>query len=189
VIVVFLAEFLRGFGSDGGSGKMPVKDLARASSSVPQAMLCGATLMLFFATRVPQAGGAPRDRSISSTKNNKRARILVADDDPSIRELLKDELSEAGYEVEVAVDGVDALERLRRHPHDAAILDLLMPKMSGWRVWDELKLDPALRDVAVVIYTGTGLSSGAVGPAPVVAKSSPLDTLLLALEAALLRND
>jgi DNA-binding response OmpR family regulator len=60
-----------------------------------------------------------------------RARILLADDDERIAESFATILRHAGYEVVVARDGVEAVERARERPLDAAILDLVMPRLDG----------------------------------------------------------
>ena len=61
-------------------------------------------------------------------------RILIADDDPDVREASAQILSSAGYEVRTAVDGFDALAELRRSPPDLIISDLRMPNMSGFEL-------------------------------------------------------
>ena len=65
-------------------------------------------------------------------------RVLVADDDPSVRETSARILSIAGYEVRTAVDGFDALAELRRSLPDVIISDLRMPNMSGLEVLQAL---------------------------------------------------
>ena len=59
------------------------------------------------------------------------ARVLVADDDLSIRLLIEDILEQSGYRVELAEDGRDALRRVRQNPPDFIITDLVMPDMDG----------------------------------------------------------
>ena len=59
------------------------------------------------------------------------ARVLVADDDLSIRLLIEDILEQSGYRVELAEDGRDALRRVRQNPPDLIITDLVMPDMDG----------------------------------------------------------
>lgn len=58
-------------------------------------------------------------------------RILVVDDEESLRLSLKFKLKSAGFEVDVAVDGEDALQKLKARPADAVLLDINMPRMSG----------------------------------------------------------
>jgi two-component system response regulator MprA len=69
-------------------------------------------------------------------------RVLVVDDDASLREALRRALSLEGYEVELAADGVEALSFFRdgRPPPDAVVLDVLMPKLDGWDTCRAIRL-------------------------------------------------
>ena len=58
--------------------------------------------------------------------------ILIVDDEPNIRGFLKLALEDEGYRVETAADGQDALDKVRRNPPDAVLLDLVMPGVDGW---------------------------------------------------------
>lgn len=66
-------------------------------------------------------------------------RILVVDDDPHIREVVRFALEKAGHEVFVATDGRAALEAVERHPPDAIVLDVLMPEQDGLEVCRTLR--------------------------------------------------
>src|SRR5580692_4244467 len=69
--------------------------------------------------------------------------LLVVDDDADLRDALTDVLGEAGYHVETAIDGSDALVRMQGRPlPDLIVLDLLMPVMNGWTFMAELKARP-----------------------------------------------
>jgi len=65
--------------------------------------------------------------------------VLVVDDEPDIRSLMKINLEAAGYSVVTAASGEEALDRVRRKPPDAMFLDLMMPGIDGWEVLAELK--------------------------------------------------
>ena len=78
-------------------------------------------------------------------------RVLVVDDEETIRELLADVLEAGGYEVATASDGLEALVEARRTHPDVILLDLLMPRMSGWDVLAEIEKDPLLAHVPVII--------------------------------------
>ncbi|GAB2682547.1 hypothetical protein GCM10027194_14360 [Thalassiella azotivora] len=80
-------------------------------------------------------------------------RVLVADDDRDIRELVAFRLEAAGFEVEQAEDGAQALERLRRSPPDLAVLDVMMPGLSGMDVTRQLRADPVTAHVPVILLT------------------------------------
>jgi len=68
-------------------------------------------------------------------------RILVVDDEKNIRILFRDELEEAGYEVELAASGKEALARIEASPPDLAILDIRMPDMTGIEILQTLRQD------------------------------------------------
>lgn len=88
------------------------------------------------------------------------ARVLVVDDDADVRSLLRDELSAAGYRVEAARDGAEALGALERQRPSAVVLDLLMPEPDGFEVLYRMREDAGLRSVPVIVLTGKDLSAG-----------------------------
>jgi DNA-binding response OmpR family regulator len=80
--------------------------------------------------------------------------LLVVDDEPDIRELVRVNLEAEGYRVVTANDGEQALSAAREHRPDALFLDVLMPGLDGWSVLRELKSgDPELESVPVVMVT------------------------------------
>jgi CheY-like chemotaxis protein len=79
--------------------------------------------------------------------------ILVVDDDEGIRSLLRQELSEAGYHVEEAVDGKDAIAKIRVRRPDLVILDVMMPEMNGFDVAAILKNDPQTMEIPIIILS------------------------------------
>jgi CheY-like chemotaxis protein len=79
--------------------------------------------------------------------------VLVVDDEPNVREYLAQILRDAGFVVETATDGLDALERIRAHPPDFISLDLVMPHKSGHKLLYELRRDPHLARIPVVVVT------------------------------------
>ena len=83
----------------------------------------------------------------------KNATILVVDDDDSIRSLLQQELSDAGYLVEEAKDGKMALESIRKNRPDLIILDVMMPEINGFDVAAILKNDPQTMDIPIIILS------------------------------------
>jgi len=91
---------------------------------------------------------------------NPRPRILVVDDEASIRDLLAKTLALAEYDVDVVPDGRSALDRMRMYPYDLLIADLKMPGMDGLTVIREAKRYKA--DLPVIIITGFSTESSAI---------------------------
>ena len=87
------------------------------------------------------------------TKNLNTATILVVDDDDSIRSLLKQELGEAGYIIEEATNGKEAIAKIRTVRPDLIILDVMMPEMNGFDVAAILKNDPQTMDIPIIILS------------------------------------
>lgn len=111
----------------------------------------------------PLASGAIPEPSFSSSDRHSehvRPRILVVDDEPSIRDLLAKTLALAEYEVDVAPDGRAALERMRQEGYDLLIADLKMPGIDGLSVIREAKRYKA--DLPVIIITGYSTESAAI---------------------------
>jgi excisionase family DNA binding protein len=107
------------------------------------------------AARSAPAPAAARRRTSAS-----RPRVLVVDDEASIRDLLAKTLALAEYDVDVAPDGRSALERVRMHPYDLLIADLKMPGIDGLAVIREAKRYKS--DLPVIIITGFSTESSAI---------------------------
>jgi len=80
-------------------------------------------------------------------------KILVADDEEMIRKVLRMNLVKWGYEVREAVDGAQALEELSKNDYDLLICDVMMPNKSGWEVLKEVKSNPKMKDMPVIVLT------------------------------------
>jgi len=80
--------------------------------------------------------------------------ILVADDDRDVVTFVSTVLEKSGYKVISAKNGEEALEKIKANRPDLVILDILMPKQSGIRLYRELKTDQSLKDIPVVILSG-----------------------------------
>jgi len=111
----------------------------------------------------PRGGGRPAAVAAQEPRpaaGAARPRVLVVDDEASIRDLLSKTLALAEYEVDVAPDGRSALERMRMYPYDLLIADLKMPGMDGLTVIREAKRYKA--DLPVIIITGFSTESSAI---------------------------
>jgi len=81
------------------------------------------------------------------------ARILIAEDTPQAAELLELYLSEAGYDTAIASDGEEAMRWLKEYRPDLVLLDVMMPRLSGFEVCKRLRADPATRNIGVIMVT------------------------------------
>ena len=81
-------------------------------------------------------------------------RVLVVDDEADIREYLKSALTDAGFLVDVAVDGQQALEMVWRNPPDLISLDLVMPRHSGVKFYQAIQKDKLFSKIPVLVVTG-----------------------------------
>jgi CheY-like chemotaxis protein len=79
--------------------------------------------------------------------------ILVIDDDPAMRQLLRDEFRNEGYEVILAADGVEGMRALSERRPTAVVLDIHLPRLDGWTVLSRIKSDPGLASVPVVLIS------------------------------------
>lgn len=86
----------------------------------------------------------------------KRPRILVVEDEESLLSTVRDELEAAGFDVEPAVTGEEALRKVREQLPDLVLLDLLLPGVGGLGVLANLKSEESTRDIPVVMLTNIG---------------------------------
>jgi signal transduction histidine kinase/CheY-like chemotaxis protein len=94
-----------------------------------------------------------RLRDTVTSQQTQHKSVLVVDDDPNIRTLLQQELTEAGYSVRLAEDGRKALALIREEIPGLVILDVMMPEMNGFDVAAVLKNDPATMHVPIIILS------------------------------------
>ena len=80
-------------------------------------------------------------------------RVLIADDNPTNVELLEVYLCECDYEIAVAVDGQDTLDKTESFKPDLILLDIMMPKLSGFEVCEKLKGNPKTKDIMILMVT------------------------------------
>ena len=81
------------------------------------------------------------------------SKVLVVDDNPQNTELVSAYLETLPVEVATAVDGVEAMEQAERFRPDLVLLDVMMPRMSGFEVCQKIKQNPDLRDTVVIMVT------------------------------------
>jgi DNA-binding response OmpR family regulator len=86
----------------------------------------------------------------------KKPVLLIADDDPEILTMLSLRLGKKGYTVIEAADGIATLRHAREKQPDLVVLDVMMPGKNGWEVARELRSDPQLANVGIVMLTAIG---------------------------------
>jgi two-component system alkaline phosphatase synthesis response regulator PhoP len=89
----------------------------------------------------------------SATLDSARPRVLIADDNPQGVELLEAYLSGSDYDVETAADGEETLRKVKQWRPDLILLDIMMPKVSGFEVCKRMRSDPQMQDTAVLMIT------------------------------------
>lgn len=89
-------------------------------------------------------------------------RILVVDDDPDIARFIEVNLRTQGFEVHLASDGVEALERARDVLPDLVLVDVMMPRMDGFQVVDRLRSEPRTANVSIIMLTAKALTADKV---------------------------
>jgi len=118
------------------------------------------------------------------------ARILAVDDSPTVLEMITQILESAGYSVLTAIDGAEALDTARAERPDLILLDVMLPKLDGYRVCRLLKFDQNFRDIPIIMLTAkaedqamaTGIRTGAD---QYLTKPVEPDTLLSAIATEL----
>jgi CheY-like chemotaxis protein len=91
--------------------------------------------------------------SIPSPSSSDPPRVLIADDNPQGVELLEAYLSGSAYDIRTAADGEETLRQVQQWRPDLILLDIMMPKISGFEVCKRLRANPATRDIAVLMIT------------------------------------
>ena len=92
----------------------------------------------------------------SNSSSTRTSRILIADDNEPNRELLEVYLADVDCDIATAVDGSDTLEKVASFEPDIILLDIMMPKLSGFEVCQQLKADPVTRQIMVLMVTALG---------------------------------
>jgi len=84
--------------------------------------------------------------------------ILCIEDEPEMIDLIRLILGRRGFEVVGATGGKEGLEKVRQQPPDLVLLDLMMPDMDGWEVYQQMKADEKTRDIPVIVVTAKAQS-------------------------------
>ena len=120
-------------------------------------------------------------------------KILLVDDEKDILEFLSYNLVQEGYEVFTAANGVEALEKAKKHNPDLIILDVMMPEMDGMNTCQQIRLDPETKDMIILFLTARSeeyseLAGFTAGADDYVAKPIKPKLLISRIKALLKRN-
>ena len=92
----------------------------------------------------------------TSSSDSRRSRVLIADDNEPNRELLEVYLTDVDCDITTSVDGRDTLEKVASFQPDVILLDVMMPKLSGFEVCQRIKSDPATSPIMTLMVTALG---------------------------------
>lgn len=113
--------------------------------------------------------------------------VLIVEDEEAVRELEKFILEQVGYEVMEARDGLEGLTKAEFRKPDLILLDLMMPDVSGGRMFDEMKRHPATAGIPILVVTGKPdahqIFDDQIGPDNVIMKPFEAETLLSQIAA------
>ena len=111
-----------------------------------------------------------------------KLKVLVADDEPALRKLLKTNMELEGYETLEAANGAEVLESVRRDKPDIILLDIMMPVMDGWEVLTELANNPEYSQKVILVSAKASddaqLQGWELGADEYITKPFDLDALL-----------
>lgn len=82
-----------------------------------------------------------------------KKKILVVDDEPDFCSIVQGQLEKEGFEVELAYNGVEGMQKVQANPPDAIVLDVMMPEKDGYEMCKELKADSNLCNIPVLLLT------------------------------------
>jgi DNA-binding response OmpR family regulator len=103
-------------------------------------------------TSQPPPNDSPEVKQMTPLK------VLVVEDDREIREMVALMVKGIGYSVSTATTGKEALVRLQESRHDIVLLDLMMPDMDGWEVYQQMKADEKTKNIPVIVVTAKAQS-------------------------------
>jgi CheY-like chemotaxis protein len=119
------------------------------------------------------------------TDNAVVPRVMIVDDDDDVRDILTLLLRDEGFTVTAASNGAEAMRAIDGGEHpDVILLDLMMPVMNGWELWEHLRRSPNTAHIPVVVLTASGLEQGCLGNAVVLPKPTGVEELMVAISSA-----
>jgi two-component system, NtrC family, sensor kinase len=127
-------------------------EMATGNFAVPQAAPAPPPVEVAPAEATPApAPAVPRDKG-----TRPQAQLLIVEDNPDNRDVLRRRLEREGHAVHEAENGAAAIEKLRARSYDLVLLDILMPVMNGYEVLTAMKADPELREIPIIMISALG---------------------------------
>jgi DNA-binding response OmpR family regulator len=117
--------------------------------------------------------------------SERRQTVLIVEDDEDLRHLFRTALALAGYDVIEAGDGLEALRWIDQSPPDLVILDLLLPRISGLVVKQEIAAQAVTRQIPIVVITGSTMSADGLDVACFLRKPVSPDQLIATVRSCL----
>jgi DNA-binding response OmpR family regulator len=108
---------------------------------------------------IMQQGSGSQSAASAPESVARPPKVLIAEDDPQGVELLEAYLADTGYEIRTATDGEETLRLVNQWQPDLVLLDVMMPKISGFEVCKRLRANPTTRDIAVLMITALDQAS------------------------------
>jgi two-component system, OmpR family, alkaline phosphatase synthesis response regulator PhoP len=105
---------------------------------------------------MPKSPPAQPQAKLTAAAAARKSRVLIADDNEPNRELLEVYLAEIDCEIATAIDGRDTLDKVAAFRPDVILLDVMMPKLSGFEVCQRLKSDPSTSPIMILMVTALG---------------------------------
>ena len=90
------------------------------------------------------------------TMSDNKKKIILVEDDKFLSEMYVVKLTESGFEVDVAADGEEGLNKIKEQKPDLVLLDIVLPKMDGFEVLRNIKSEPSLKNISVIALTNLG---------------------------------
>ena len=87
-----------------------------------------------------------------------KRKVVCVEDEPEIIDLIRLILGRKGFDLTGATGGLEGLDAIRRVKPDLVLLDLMMPDMDGWEVYQQMKADPELKNIPVIVVTAKAQS-------------------------------
>jgi two-component system alkaline phosphatase synthesis response regulator PhoP len=135
---------------------MEFVDLSRVASLLYSRGLGAYSWAFAKAISMTESASIPNTQDASNLNNETfvtQSTILIVDDNAQNIELLQAFLESLPVKIVTAVDGIDALEKVAEHNPDLILLDVMMPRMSGFQVCKKLKTDPKTKDIQILMVT------------------------------------